>query len=183
MFGPLLRGAHVTLRPADDDDPPRFVPWFADLEVTKYLGRPSAVALYQEVDFFKRVGESKTDVFWMIDFDGEAVGATGIHAIDWRNAHGTTGIVIGAKDKWGKGIASEAMRLRTRYAFRELNLRKLMTEVFVENAPSKRALEKTGYRTVGIHREHFFTRGRHHDVWLGEVLREDWEKMQGNTAS
>ena len=183
MMGPYLRGEHVTLRPADDSDPPRFVPWFADMEVTKYLGRPSAVALYQEVDFFKRVGESKTDVYWMIEFAGEAVGATGIHAIDWRNAFGTTGIVIGAKDKWGKGIASEAMRLRTRYAFRELNLRKLMTEVFAENAASKRALEKVGYRTVGIHRAHFFTRGRHHDVWLGELLREDWEKTQARSAS
>ena len=183
MFGPVLKGDHVTLRPADDSDPPRFVPWFADIEVTKYLGRPSAVALYQEIDFFKRVGESKNDVFWMIEADGEAVGATGIHGIDWRNAHGTTGIVIGAKDRWGKGIASEAMRLRTRYAFRELNLRKLSTEVFSENAASRRALEKAGYRTVGIQREHFFTRGRHHDVWLGEVLRDEWEKAQTQTRT
>ena len=183
MFGPFLRGDHVTLRPADDADPPRFVPWFADMEVTRWLGRPSAVSLYQEVEFFKKVGESKTDVFWMIEADGEAVGATGIHAIDWRNAHGTTGIVIGAKERWGKGIASEAMRLRTRYAFLELNLRKLMTEVFVENAASRRALEKAGYRTVGIRREHFFTRGTHHDVWLGEVLREDWERTQTQASS
>ena len=183
MLGPYLRGDRVSLRPADDSDPPRFVPWFADMDVTKYLARPHAPALYEEVDFFKRVGESKNDVFWMIDFEGEAVGATGIHQIDWRNAFGTTGIVIGAKDKWGKGIASEAMRLRTRYAFRELNLRKLMTEVFADNVASKRALAKAGYRTVGIHRAHFFTRGRLHDVWLGEVLREDWEKVQAENAT
>ena len=94
----------------------------------------------------------------------------------WPNAHGTTGILIGAKDRWGKGIASEAMRLRTRYAFRELNLHKLMTEVFVANAASKRALEKSGYRTVGIRKEHFFTGGTWHDIWLGEVTREEWLK-------
>src|SRR5258706_1350332 len=111
MFGPVLEGAHVTLRPADDTDPPRFVPWFADMEVTRYLGRRTGAALYQEVDFFKRVGESKNDVLWIIDADGEAVGATGIHEIDWPNAHGTTGIVIGRRDKWGRGIATEAMRL------------------------------------------------------------------------
>lgn len=166
----------MTLRPADDSDPPRFVPWFADMEVTRFLGRRFAVALYQEVDFLKRIGESKDDVWWMIDADGEAVGATGIHAIDWQNAHGTTGIVIGAKEKWRTGIASEAMALRTRYAFRELNLHKLMTEAYLDNAGSRRALEKTGYRTVGVRREHFFTRGRWHDLWLGELLREDWER-------
>ena len=183
MFGPYLRGAHVTLRPADDSDPPRFVPWFADMEVTKFLGRPSAVALYQEVDYFKKVGESKTDVTWIIETEGTAIGATGIHNIDWRNAHATTGILIGDKAYWGKGLASEAMVLRTRYAFRELNLRKLMTEVFMDNAPSKRALEKAGYRTVGIHRQHFFTRGRHHDVWLGEILRDEWERAQTQARS
>lgn len=166
----------MTLRPADDSDPPRFVTWFADMEVTRFLGRRFAVALYQEVDFMKRIGESKDDVWWMIDADGEAVGATGIHAIDWQSAHGTTGIVIGAKEKWRTGIASEAMALRTRYAFRELNLHKLMTEAYVDNAGSRRALEKTGYRTVGIRREHFFTRGRWHDLWLGELLRDDWER-------
>ncbi len=176
MFGPVLKGVRVTLRPADDSDPPRFVPWFADMEVTRFLGRRFAVPLYQEFDFLKRIGESKDDVWWMIDADGEAVGATGIHAIDWQSAHGTTGIVIGAKERWRTGIASEAMALRTRYAFRELNLHKLMTEAYLDNAGSRRALEKTGYRTVGIRREHFFTRGRWHDLWLGELLREDWER-------
>lgn len=176
MFGPVLRGERVILRPATDDDPARFVPWLSDMEVTRYLGRRAGVMLYQEVDFLKRVGESKNDVLWVIESDGAAVGATGIHQIDWQNAHGTTGILIGDKTKWGTGIASEAMRLRTRYAFRELNFRKLMTEVFVENAASRKALEKSGYRTVGIRRQHFFTAGTWHDMWLGEVVREDWER-------
>ena len=125
MFGPFLKGERVTLRPADDSDPPRFIPWVADVEVTRYLGRRTGMALYQEVDFFKKVGESKNDVLWIIDFEDRTVGAIGIHAISWQNALGTTGILIGDKTAWGHGVASEAMQLRTRYAFRELNLRKL----------------------------------------------------------
>ncbi|MEX2046186.1 MAG: GNAT family protein [Chloroflexota bacterium] len=178
MFGPVLHGDHVTLRPADDSDPPRFVPWFADMEVTRYLGRRMAVALYYEVEMLKKLGESDQDVWWVIEVAGEAIGATGIHAIDWINSHGTTGIVIGAKGQWGKGYATEAMHLRTRYAFRDLNLHKLMTEVFVGNVASRRALEKNGYRGIGTSRDHFFTLGRWHDVWLAEVLREDWERAQ-----
>ena len=58
MFGPVLEGDRVTLRPADDADPPRFVPWFADMEVTRFLGRPWAVALYHEIQFLKSIGES-----------------------------------------------------------------------------------------------------------------------------
>src|SRR3954469_5483697 len=156
MFGPVLVGDHVTLRPADDSDPSRFVPWIADMEVTRYLGRRTGAALYQEVDFFKKVGESKDTVLWIIEAEGEAVGAIGIHDIDWPNAHATTGILIGAKEWWGRGIASEAMRLRTAYAFKELNLRKLTTEMFAASAASRRALEKNGYRGGGTHRQHFF---------------------------
>jgi RimJ/RimL family protein N-acetyltransferase len=86
--------------------------------------------------------------------------------------------MIGEKDQWKKGYATEAMRLRTCYAFRELNLHKLMTEVATENEASRKALERNGYQTVGIRREQTFREGKWHDRWLGEVLRADWEKSQ-----
>jgi [ribosomal protein S5]-alanine N-acetyltransferase len=176
MFGPVLKGAKVTLRPGRESDAEHFVRWFADMQVTRMLGRRMAVALYQEQEFLKRIGESKDDVWWMIDAEGKPIGATGIHGINWIDANATTGIVIGEKDCWGKGYATEAMALRTRYAFRELNLHKLMTEVNAENVASRKALERNGYRTAGRRREQEFREGKWHDRWLGEVLREDWEK-------
>ncbi|MHB8631932.1 MAG: GNAT family N-acetyltransferase [Candidatus Limnocylindria bacterium] len=178
MYGPVLVGTKVTLRPPDDSDAARFVDWFGDLEVTRYQPRPFPLGLLQEEGFLKTLGESTTDVFWTIEADGQAIGATGIHRIDWLHAHGATGIVIGVKSEWGKGRASEAMRLRTEYAFRQLNLHKLTSGAFLENEPSRRALQKAGYREVGIEREHFFREGRWHDHWLCEVRRDEWERMQ-----
>jgi len=153
------------------------------MEVTRFLARRMAISLQQEQEFLKKIGESKDDVWWVIDMDGVAIGATGIHGINWLDAHGTTGIVIGEKASWGKGYATEAMRLRTRYAFRELNLHKLMTEVDVENEASRKALERNGYRTVGIRREQTFREGIWHDRWEGEVLRADWERTQEKTQA
>lgn len=178
MYGPVLVGTKVTLRPPDDSDAARFVDWFGDLEVTRYQPRPFPLGLLQEEGFLKTLGESTTDVFWMLEADGQAIGATGIHRIDWLHAHGATGIVIGVKSEWGKGRASEAMRLRTEYAFRQLNLHKLTSGAFLDNEPSRRALQKAGYREVGIEREHFFREGRWHDHWLCEVRRDEWERMQ-----
>ena len=178
MFGPLLVGMKVTLRPGRESDAECFVRWFADVDMIRHLGRRMAVALYQEHEFLKKIGESKNDVWWMIDAEGKAIGATGIHRISWLDANGTTGTMIGEKDCWHKGYATEAMRLRTRYAFRELNLHKLMTEVDVENVASRKALERNGYRTVGVRREQSFSGGKWHDRWLGEVLRDDWERAQ-----
>jgi RimJ/RimL family protein N-acetyltransferase len=138
MFGPVLKGEKVTLRPGRESDAELFVRWFADMQVTRMLGRRMAVALYQEQEFLKKIGESRDDVWWMIEAEG--------------------------------------MALRTRYAFRELNLHKLMTEVNAENIASRKALERSGYRTAGTRREQEFREGKWHDRWLGEVLRSDWEK-------
>jgi len=49
---------------------------------------------------------------------------------------------------------------------------------FFENEGSKRALMKSGYREIGVEREHIWRDGRWHDTWLAEVMRADWEKEQ-----
>jgi len=178
VFGPLLRGEKVTLRPARENDAEHFVRWFADMDVTRFLARRMAISLQQEQEFLKKIGESKDDVWRVIEVADQPIGATGIHSINWLDANGTTGIVIGEKGSWGKGYATETMRLRTRYAFRELNLHKLVTEVDAENDASRKALERNGYRTVGVRREQTFREGTWHDRWVAEVLRADWEKTQ-----
>lgn len=176
MFGPVIRGEKITLRPPQDAEASRFIEWFADQEVTRYLARTTPPSLAEEDEFLKRVGESKNDVWWVIEAEGKAIGATGIHRIDWINANAITGTVIGDKACWGKGYGSEAMALRTRYAFEQLNLHKLKSGAFMDNEPSKRALRKAGYREVGVFREDFWRDGKWHDHWESEVLRADWER-------
>src|SRR5207248_11699527 len=171
MFGPLLRGDKVTLRPARENDAEHFVRWFADMEVTRFVARGMASALEQEQEFLKKMGESKDDVWWVIEAEGKAIGATGIHRINWLDANGTPGLVIGEKASWRKGYATEAMQLRTRYAFRELNLHKLMTEVDAEHEASRQALALNGSRAAGVRREGTVRDGQWHDRRLGVVRR------------
>ena len=179
MLGPILRGSLVTLRPPTPEEAKTFIAWFADVEVTRYIAVRFPPALHQEEEFLKRMSESRDDVFWVIEVGARPVGAIGIHGINWISAHAITGIAIGDKSYWRRGVATESMQLRTRYAFRELNLHKLMTSVVIENVGSRRALEKAGYRTIGVLRQHHWSEGRYHDMWLGEVLREDWEREHG----
>jgi ribosomal-protein-alanine N-acetyltransferase len=178
MYGPVLKGQKVTLRPPDEGDAQRFIDWFADQEVTRFLGTTFPLPLEQEKETLKKLGESKNDVFWVIEAEGKGIGAIGIHRIDWISSNGITGIVIGDKACWRKGYASEAMALRTAYAFRQLNLHKLSTFTFFENEGSRRALMKSGYRQIGVQREQLWRDGTWHDTWMAELLRSDWEKQQ-----
>lgn len=178
MLGPVIRGEKVVLRPPRKEDLPTIQKWFEDPEVSRFFPRGEPFSESQEEEWFKRISEDPNSITWVIEVDGRLVGNTGIHGIDWRHGHGETGIAIGDKTMWRKGIASEAMALRTAFCFRELRLHKITTRAFMENEGSKRALQKAGYRQSGIQREEFFRDGRWHDVWMGEVLCEDWEKAQ-----
>ncbi len=178
MFGPVIKGQKVTLRPPDETDAARFVAWFADTEVTRYLARPFPPSLQEEEAFFKRIGESRNDVWWVVEAEGKAIGATGIHQIDWVSSNAVTGTVIGDTSCWRKGYGSETMALRTAYAFRQLNLHKLKSGAFMENEPSKTALRKAGFHEIGVLREDIWRDGKWHDHWMCEILRADWEKQQ-----
>src|SRR5437763_1388786 len=116
MLGPVLIGERVTLEPLRPDHLARYLDWFSDTRVTAYINRDTAPSMKDEEEFFERVRASNDEIVWAIVADGMHVGSTGIHQIDWQHRHGTTGIVIGERSQWGKGLATEAMRLRTRYA-------------------------------------------------------------------
>jgi RimJ/RimL family protein N-acetyltransferase len=179
MLGPVLRGQRVTLGPIGPEHLPAYCAWLADPEVTRFLGRDNPPSLRDEQEWFDRVAASPTDVVWGLFADDRHIGGTGLHQIDWRHRRATSGIFIGDKARWGQGIGGEAMQLRTRYAFDRLGLEKVVTKAFEANVASRRGLERAGYRTVGVHRRHFFRDGRWSDVWLAELLREDWLRLVG----
>lgn len=178
MFGPVLRGEKCTLRPPRKEELSVYQRWFEDVDVIRFMPGIGPYSDSQEEEWFKGVGESENGITWAIEVDGRPVGMTGIHGLDFRHGTGESGITIGDKSMWRKGVASEAMALRTRFAFRELNLHKVKSRAFMENEASKRALQKAGYRESGVLREEFFRDGRWHDVWMSEVLREDWERAE-----
>jgi [ribosomal protein S5]-alanine N-acetyltransferase len=174
MLGPVIEGERLRLIPATEEMLPTFVKWMSDREVTRFLGRQEPPSLEQEKEWFKGVCSRDNVVFWVIALGDRIIGTSGIHDINWRNRRASTGSLIGEKEEWRKGYASEAHRLRTRYAFEELGLEKLQSSAVVENVGSIRALEKSGYRQYGIARRHEFRGGRWYDMWFGEVLREEW---------
>ena len=176
MFGPVIEGKLVTMRPPVAEDAPVMLTWFEDLEVTRFMALHHPPSLEMEREFIDRMARSPDDVFWVLDVDGRPVGASAIHAINWKYGHGTTGTTIGDRKLWGRGIGGESMQLRTRYAFTQLPLRKLKSGYYEGNEASAKAQAAAGYREVGRwHQEHFID-GRWVDHVLTEVLRADWER-------
>ena len=180
MFGPIIQGTNIRLVPPQPEYLASYIRWFADPRVTQYLLLRNPPSLAQEQEWFSRIAGSQSDVVWAIVLnEGDLlIGNTGLHQINWRHRNAHNGIMIGEPGQWGKGYASEVIQLSTAYAFGELGLEKVVTEVYAENHASRRAMEKAGYRQCGLLQRHRFFGGQWHDEWLGEILREEWEQRQ-----
>jgi RimJ/RimL family protein N-acetyltransferase len=180
MYGPVIQGKLVRLRPPKAEDAPVIITWFEDMEVTRFLLRRHPLSIEMEREWLDRMARSPDDVIWIVENEAETVGITALHLIDWKNGSATTGTVIGDRPVWGKGLGREVMQLRARYAFMQLPLRKLKSGYIDGNDASARAMAAAGYLVIGRHRADMFVDGKWRDHVMTEVMREDWEKSQGH---
>jgi RimJ/RimL family protein N-acetyltransferase len=176
MYGPVLQGKLVRLRPPRHDEAPVMIAWFEDMEVTRFMALHHPPSLEMEKEWLERMARSADDIVWTIEHDGRPVGATAIHAINWKYGHGTTGTTVGDKTLWGRGVGKEVMQLRARYAFEQLPLRKLKSGYYEGNDASAKAQAAAGYREVGRWHAETFIDGEWRDHVLTECLREDWAR-------
>jgi RimJ/RimL family protein N-acetyltransferase len=176
---PTIRGELVYLRPAEREDLPRFVRWFADAETSRFLmvRAPFSQAM-EEQWFADMVGrQGKTDYHFVICrlTDGEPIGTAGLHDLDFVNGNAEFGISIGEKGEWNKGYGTDALHAICDFGFGELRLHRIELEVYEGNARARRSYEKAGFLLEGKLRQRHFAEGRHSDVLIMGLLREEWE--------
>jgi UDP-4-amino-4,6-dideoxy-N-acetyl-beta-L-altrosamine N-acetyltransferase len=182
MLGPTLRGDLITLQPAEVADLDTFRRWFADLEITRFLLARFVPSEQQEIDWYARMCAAQDTVHWKIVREGRTIGVTALHDVDYLNGSATSGTIIGDRSQHGHGFGTEVVRLRTGYAFDELNLQRLETESLAENIPMHRCLEKSGYVKIGRRRRRIYRGGAWHDAFIFELLREEWEERESQAG-
>lgn len=92
------------------------------------------------------------------------------------------GLGIGERDFWGKGYGTDLMKLILRYAFLEVNLRRVTLTVFEYNPRAIRAYEKAGFRHEGRIRGGLYRDGKRYDELFMGVLREEWLNLESIEA-
>jgi len=175
MYGPVIQGELVRLRPPRPEDAPQIITWFEDIEVLRFLLVRHPPGIEEENEWVKKMAKDPDHIVWIVEFEGRSVGVTGIHAIDWRNGFATTGTAIGDKTAWGRGVGREVMQLRARYAFTQQPFRKLKSGYIDGNVGSAKAQAAAGYKEVGRYKADRFVDGEWRDHILTELHRSDWE--------
>jgi RimJ/RimL family protein N-acetyltransferase len=87
-----------------------------------------------------------------IDSD-EVIGMSALTDVDAGAGSALFRIVIGEKDRWGRGYGTEATRLVAREAFERLGLREVRLEVFRHNPRARSAYARVGFEFTGEHVE------------------------------
>jgi RimJ/RimL family protein N-acetyltransferase len=102
---------------------------------------------------------------------GEAVGGIGLHpGTDVHRRTAAIGYWLG-EAYWGRGIATEALRAVTDYAFSKFDFARLEAFVFEWNLASARVLEKAGYTREARLRKRVTKEGRTVDCFLYALVR------------
>ncbi len=76
--------------------------------------------------------------------------------------------------EWGQGFGREALGLLMRFAFDEVNLRRLSLTVFAYNTRAIRLYEGMGFVREGTFREFLVRDGQPHDMLLYGLLEREW---------
>lgn len=178
MPPPFLVGSRLWLRPlvsADADGD--YLTWLNDVEVTRFLETGKyPVTREAVVRYIERFQDSTTDLaFAIIDRSSELhIGNVTLNRINWIHRFADTGILIGRKEFWGKGLGFEAWSMLIEYAFNRLGLRRIVAGAIEGNTGSVALLQKLGFKHEGTLRQQAFVDGAYRDgLWFG-LLREEF---------
>ena len=165
-----------------------FARWHRDSEFKRLLDFDPA-RLYSAKaikEWMEKHLESKKDAFWFSIRtleDDCLIGDIDLMVTNWSSGEAFVGVGIGERDFWGKGYGTDAMNVILRYAFLELNLRRVSLDVFEYNERAVRSYQKAGFQLEGRQRQYIQREGRRWDVLYMGILREEWMEDYGNRSS
>lgn len=172
-----LEGASCAVRVWRLQDAEALVLHANNINVAKQLRDrfPHPYSRHAAQAFLKHALTSVPVTNFAIEIDGEAVGGIGfVPGTDVERYSAEVGYWLSERC-WGRGVATEALRLVTKHAFERYNLLRLFALPFADNVASVRVLEKAGYTREGLLRASSVKFGQPRDQLLYARINPTWE--------
>ncbi|MFH0780874.1 MAG: GNAT family N-acetyltransferase [Pseudomonadota bacterium] len=185
---PLVVGSRLRLRRMRPSDAlGEYVHWMNDPQVTRFL--ESRFHSYSSEDLEKYILSQRSNpavLFLAIEEirSGRHIGNIKIGPRHEIHETAELGFLIGAKECWGKGYATEAIKLAVKLAFETLSVRKVVAGCYRNNVASEKAFIKNGFICEGVLSGHATDGQDVTDVLTFGLLRDSWqENRHSNTPS
>jgi RimJ/RimL family protein N-acetyltransferase len=109
--------------------------------------------------------------------EDKLIGELALEVVDWSGRDAFVGLSIGETEYWNKGYGTDIMNVLLRFAFAEVNLKRVSLGVFEYNPRAIRSYEKAGFRHEGQMRSLLSREGRRwNNLYMG-ILREEWLEL------
>lgn len=155
----LIEGKRIYLRQVTSGDAEgRYLQWLNDPAINRFLeSRYQKWSKKSLKDYIKAINKNSANVFLAIVASDKDVhiGNIKVGPVDPRYKHADVGIVIGERAYWGKGFATEAIKLVIGYSFKTLKLHKLTAGAYANNIGSIKAFRRAGFSIEGVRRDQF----------------------------
>lgn len=176
--GEILAGHRVSLRLCElSDCTDRYVAWLADPEVNVFLETRWSEQTQESIRGFvaSMLESSNSYLFAIVDGSTDRhIGNIKVGPVIAHHSFADVSYFIGEREVWGRGLATEAVRLATRFGFDRLGLHRLQAGLYETNIGSFRVLEKAGYVYEGrLAKQLKGKDGWEDHVWFG-ALRDTW---------
>ena len=153
----IIKGTKVALTPQQRENVPTYWKWICDPEVNVGLTNIGAcVSIENEYAWYDdnvaKAGGGSVN-FDIHEVNGmRLVGDCALFDIDHVAGTAELGLIIGEKDCWNRGYATETVALLVRYAFDVLGLSSVVLHAYDFNEPAIAAYRRAGFREVGRQR-------------------------------
>ncbi len=160
-----------------------YAKWNRDSEFMRLLDAEPAYppSVKKLTELIQRDQEKDPPAFYIFGIrtlEGDKlVGYIGLDGDAFPHGELFVGIAIGERELWGRGYGTDAMKVILRFAFRELNLRRVALDTFEYNPRAICSYEKAGFVHEGRVREFLWREGRRWDLIFMGILREEWLKL------
>jgi RimJ/RimL family protein N-acetyltransferase len=165
-----LAGEGLVLRPFGEDDIPAIVDACRDEDVVRWTSVPSPYSEDDAREFLRSLAP-EAHAFAITDgASGEYLGS-----IDVRpetDGRASVGYLV-RREARGRGVASRALRLVSRWALAELGLARVTVLVEPENVASQRVAERAGFVREGVVRSWAEVKGTRRDYVVFSLLPAD----------
>jgi N,N'-diacetyllegionaminate synthase len=169
----------VRLRPLASSDTDLVVAWRSRPEVVEAMFSSAPPTRAEHERWFHAL-ERRSDRLEFIILDGaRPVGTIGLSAIDLGARRAEYGILIGAPDARGRGVARRASHALLVFAFDVLCLRRVSLELFVDNHVAHRFYKRLGFVDEAERPPPRVKNGAPRPVLRMGLDRASWSRQEG----
>jgi len=179
---PAIETSRLVLRPLALSDAPAIYAYQSNAEHYRYMSPDppvSADVVAEPIRTWLALPAEERRPCWVIvlrEIDC-VVGTISFNQLDRTNSSGQLGFEV-AREQWGKGIGTEAVRAVLSYGFGAMGLNRIAAYCWDGNVTSRRVMEKAGMIYEGTLRQVRYARGAYHDMRLYSQLASEWRTGQ-----